>query len=455
MSASEPTVIKGHAKRHQNEKPPAVIITALGLKEDQASSLYVSDVQEYSSGARLVQLHYAADKPATDIQRFRGWVFKIDPMIPNIVSVRAKSFPYEDPIIADVFPEGFTNEKFSVSRQGFVARVFCPFNEVNISTHRKIDCARSRFGPSIPMKEMFEQAAALKGLDVQTLFNGRDSKLYCHVFFVSHEQLRLIPSEDDSSELIYLGSMKTQTLNWADQNDEDDQSKIVLEDMIPSDPKIAQLEALRPKYYDLPGAQELFNSGVPLVAWSATKAPTRLVPVSYDRKERLRGNTPNLKLAWYKLLQNGEQDALREVLPECKHHLLQEYWDELLQQIDGAPIMDEDGKVVRIQGPPLPKDGSLIKYLIEAFYKLKDEKDREAYFEKLGKASGPVTKTLESYSRPMTGLSPKEKTKKLAKFLRNHLWFDVTTERVYTLIAEFKKAMTPPAEKAESGEIVV
>jgi hypothetical protein len=457
-------LIKDHAKRHQNDKPPAVIVKALKLSPEDASALYVSDSQTYgnindadaSKHMQVVQVHYAHDKPSPAMNRFRGMAVVLNPLQPTLVKVVIKSYPYEDAIVGDEFPEQFGEEaKFSESRQGFVVRVAKPFSTVNISTHRKIDCSRSKFGNSIPMKDMFMQAAEKRGLNVEDLFKVRGDSLFCHVFFVSHTQMRLLPTENDDDDLIYLGSLKQQVADWADEDD-DAVDEVVLQDMVPCDPGFAQLEALRPTYYSLSEAKELFGSGMPLVAWVKGKAPTRVVPTSYSEKERIRGNVPNLRLAWFKLLETGEQDKLREVLPESKHHLLDEYWAELMQMLDGKTTPNAEG-VLEVRGPNNPTDGSLVAYLIECYFKLQKEADQADYLSKIGKATGPILRTMTSWAKPLTGLTIKQKTNKLARFLRRHLWHDVTSERLYTSITEFKRAMAPPVERAamDSGKVAV
>jgi len=461
MSASAPNaepvlIVNDHAKRHQDVKIPLLLIEALKLTPEQVRELYVSDNQSYSNGMELIQLHFKTDTPSAEVQKYRGVVFKYgDPINPRLVSMRAMSFPYADPIIADELPAHFVEQgdkvKYSTSRQGFVARVFCPVNTVCVSTHRKIDCARSKFGASIPMKEMFQQAAELAKFDPAKLFTSAESKLYCHVFFVSHTDMRLLPTEDDAPELMYLGSLRTDAkkLMWADavEDDEDDDRVASLEVMLPAEPQLPALELLRPRYYSPAEAQALFTNGTPLIAWVAGSAPTRLVPTSRDRKEQIRGNTPNLKLAWYKLLDSGKQDSLRDVIPAAKHHLLDEYWAELLQMLDGKPAVNGKGEPT-FKGSPMPAKGSLIEHLLSLLPKLKAEADRATYLAALGKATAPVLRRLESYERNLLGKSDKEKTVTLTRFLRLHLWKDLTCPNVYTLISEFKRAIAPPAERA-------
>lgn len=454
---AEPTLVPtDHAKRFQDVKIPDCIVQALKLTPQQVRELYVSDSQAYSNNSQLVQLHFKTDTPSPEVQKYRGWVLQHGGLMQdNQVTVRAMSFPYLDPIIADELPAGFEQARFSHSRQGFVARVFCPYSKVNISTHRKIDCERSRFGQSIPMKEMFEQAAQAKGFDYSAskLFGTREAKLYCHVFFVSHDDMRLIPTDEQQPELIYLGSLKSQVkqMTWAELNESEDEPEDEpprLVEMTFAEPNIPELEALRPVYYTHAAAVELFQQGQPLIAWVDGQPPTRLVPSGWDRKEQIRGNTPNLKLAWYKLLDSGNGDRLLEVLPASKHHLLDDFREEMWQMLDGKTHRNKQGKLL-IKGPPQPTAGSLIKHLVDLYFKLHAEADQDEFLEGLGKATAPVVKLINAYARKMVGLSVKDKTRELARFVRSHLWHDIKAERLYTLIAEFKRATAPPNERSK------
>jgi len=462
-ASSELILIKDHAKRHQTDKPPAIIAQALKLNAEDINALYVSDSQTYaitrdadpSKHISMVQIHYTQENPSADLQKFRGMVFRLDPRQPHLVKVVIKSSPYEAPIVADTFPLAYKAEaeptaKFSKSRQGFVVRLAKPGNVVLCSTHRKLDSSRSKFGNSIPMKDMFMEAAEKRGLDVEALFKNSYDSTYCHVFFVSHVQMRLLPTEDDNDEIIYLGSMKQQATRWSEIDDEDD-SSITFEDMVPSDPGLKALEELRPTFYNHSDAEALFDQGEPLVAWVAGKSPTRLVPSSYDHKEQIRGNVPNLKLAWYMLLNKFQEDDLHKVIPESKYHLLEEYWAEVALMLDGNPVRDQNGVVLAIRGGNVASEGSLVKYLLDCYFKATKEVDQQAYLQGLGKATSPLVRTLLSYGKNLLGMSLGQKMTKLARFIRKLLWRGqggIPSERLYTAITEFKRAMAPPVERA-------
>jgi len=447
-SAPEPILlqIKDHAKRHQDSRPSAELVKALKLTPEQAAQLYVTDTQSYSNGYQIVQLHYLATDPTPELQRYRGVAFLTNPMLKGEISTVCKSYPYETPVVTPQFPMEFNVEnapeaKFSKSRQGFVVRAFCPYGEVNISTHRKIDCAKSRFGQSIFMKEMFQLAADAKGLVVKDLFRSMGDKRMCHVFFVEHKDMRMIPVKDAPEyDLVYLGSMKQDIPSWADQDEEDEDGEVIVRDMVPCNPKIPTLEALRPQYYNHEEAQALFAEGTPLVAWVPSKAPTRLVPSSWDRKEKLRGNVPNLKLAWYTLIDEGRAEELKEVLDPEQHYLLAEYQAELEQMLDST----EDDHL----GNKPATAGTLIAHLIERFGAFQDADkagDRDTFLEKAGKATGPVLKTLESYGRKV---APDQRVAKLTKLLRKMCWEQIEAKKVYTLLAEYKRFLSPPAARA-------
>ena len=455
MSAVDPVIIhlKDHAKRHKDARPSPELVAALKLTPEQAAQLYVTDIQTYSNGFQVEQLHYLATDPTPELQRYRGVAFLTKPMLKGEILTVCKSFPYEQPVVAPEFPVQFSAEncptaKFSKSRQGFVARVFCPFGDVNISTHRKIDCAKSRFGQSIFMKDMFIMAAESKGLVVKDLFRSTSDKRMCHVFFVEHQDMRMIPVKGAPEyDLVYLGSMKQVIPSWADQDEEEENNETTVRDMAPCEPNIQVLEALRPQYYPHEEARVLFTAGVPLVAWVTGKAPTRLVPSSWDRKEHLRGNVPNLKLAWYTLLDEGRADELKEVLEPEQHHLLSEYQTELEYMLDSTENNHSSGKTAT--------SGTLIAHLIERFKVFQEADkagDRIAFLEKAGKATGPVLKTMEAYGRKV---APDQRVAKLTKLLRKMTWEQLEAKKVYTLLAEYKRFLSPPAVRAviDSGAV--
>jgi hypothetical protein len=443
--APEPVLlqIKDHAKRHQDARPPSELMAALKISPEQAAQLYVADTQSYSDGSVITQLHFMATDPVPELQRYRGVAYMSRSMIKNEILTVCKSFPYELPVVAAEWPVQFDTiptAKFSKSRQGFVARVYCPYNNVNISTHHKIDCAKSRFGQSTFMKEMFTLAAEAKGLNVKGLFSSTPDKRMCHIFFVEHKEMRMIPVADGPDfDLVYLGSMKQDIPSWADQ-DEEESVGVVVRDMVPCEPNIAALEALRPQYYNSAEARVLFEAGVPLVAWVSGSAPTRLVPSTWDRKEKLRGNVPNLKLAWYTLLDEGRADELKEVLEPAQHGLLAEYQAELETMLDSTEADH------LFQRPAA--EGSLISHLLgrfQAFQAADKAGERDAFLEKAGKATGPVLKTMESYGRKV---APDQRVAKFTKLLRKMTWEQLEAKKVYTLIAEYKRFLAPPVVRA-------
>jgi len=246
---SYPTLI---SSKITSRKPSKQIVQALELTPEEASQIYLCDVQQYSNlgsqdpskALRIELIHYINEQSNPRLQRFRGMGFLINPLQPDLIKVVVKSYPYADPITSDELPERFREHKFSVSRQGFVARVFKLFGKVHISTHRKLDCVNSRFGESKPMKEMFQEVAEQVGLDVNQLFDQeRGDSPYCHIFFVSHEEMRLLRSGEDQSELIYLGSLKQEKVRWVDVEEDD---PFTFEDMVPVEMKGEIFQRLRP-----------------------------------------------------------------------------------------------------------------------------------------------------------------------------------------------------------------
>lgn len=442
-SSAVPVLITDHAKRRPNSVLPQPIIQALGLTPEQAGKMYISDSAEFKSNNLindvLYQIHYKAEVPDNETKHYRGLVILKTPYT-NVLSVCARSYEWEDPIVSDTLPAHGKGDKYSISKQGFLARVFMQHRKIFVSTHRKIDCANSKFGNSTPLKQMFLDACSARGLDLEKVFKGREN--YCHIFFVSNKELCLIDSEDCDNSISYLGSFVRKTASWADEDDLPD-DKFVLMPMLPVSPNIPELEAIRVTYYDEEQATKLFESGTPLVKWSPGRDPTRLIPTVWHRREQIRGNTPNLKLAWYKLLTEGRQDELLEVVGPANRDEVEGYMTELWQLLGITDIVYEADDKIVIKGKHAADKDTMVRYFIDLaldVMKIVDANRRVEFLEELPNAIKEEVKGLVSLvNRKYNGLSPKAKIEHLTRYLRYRFWTTLTGENLYTLITSYKK----------------
>jgi len=159
---------------------------------------------------------------------------------------------------------------------------------------------------------------------------------------------------------------------------------------------------------------------------------------------------PNLKLAYYKLLGTEEGDLLKEIVPEKQVPLLSEYESEYYRLLDGHLVENANGDE-DFCGPAVPSEGSLIEYLTELYVKLAKDPEK-CTVDLLGKGTYPVMSNVLRYSRPFSQKGEEARRMKVAQFLRRHLFFNMKGEHVYTVVAEFKRALKKQEREREAQE---
>lgn len=453
-----PVIVHRHATRRLDRQLPANMVTALrqmGLQPGREADLYISDQHEYvlpdAAGRTIMlyQIHFKHERPADDLKVFRGLTLKVDSMNPSVITVCNMSFPYDDPLIVrpDVALPAGEDVKYSLCRQGYIARVSAPLGKINVSTHRSIHCANSRFNGGASMLDTFLELAGQHELDLDSLFTTPHARTYCHLFFVAYKDMRLVPLEFETDHLAYLGSFKQQPMNWAALDEEDE---VVLEKMVPCNPDLPILERLRPAYYAPEEVPALLAAGFPLVRWESNRPPRRVLPESYQEKERLRGDTPSLEHAWYKLLETGEEARLVEVLTPEQQHLPAEYRARLHHMLDSDPHTHI--------GPNPPTPGTLIDYLY-SHYLIVTKEDAESlrHLDSLPKATNNLIlrmlhqrdywRNCHRQRRDRRGLT--DHRAQMLLYLRRQLWKHEPRPRIYTLLTEAKRAAKRAARRAE------
>lgn len=447
----EKSKISVHASRKQFRTIPENIIEGLKLTPEQVKAMYISDYRKFENGEELVQLHYKAEIPESIVKQHRGWVIKVNAPTSTEKRIRvvARSYDWTDPIVAERIPESLPGDKYTISKQGFLARVYNVNGNIFIGTHRKIDSANSKFGESKPMKEMFLEACALKGLDVSELFNTYGKSIYCHLFFVTHKDLQLINSDQSDLDISYMGSYKRQMTSWIDLDEEDDDNSYKCEFMEQSDPQLSVLEKHRVKYLNVKEADNLFSSGTPIVRWRENEQPVRIVPTQWDRKEKIRGSTPNLKLVWYTLLDEGKQDSLLEVTPASLHSTINSWYDEMLNYLDITSVINEE---CRVDGPEIPSKGTLTEYLVNLKnqYVKCPRENKGSFMRELDPVFAEevleVSKYVASYIKNHNDNATKFKRFSeielddiAANFIRNRCYSELPGEQLYRLYSKFLK----------------
>lgn len=454
--------VRRHATRHFERHLTPNIVTALrtmGLQPGREADLYITDEHVYElpdvpgRTITLYQIHPRHDLATEDLKDFSGLTVKIDSMNADVVTVCSVAFPLDEPLVvkpADL-PIAEEGVKYSLSRQGFIARVSAPLGRINVTaTTRNIHCENSRFNGGEAMLDVFLRLAKQHDLDLDALFPTAASRTYCHVFFVAYEDMRLIPLDYETDHLSYLGSFKQQSLSWA----MDDDDGVVLEKMVPCDAPAA-LERLRPAYYTPAEAPALLEAGWPLLRWEEGKRLRRVLPPSYQEKERLRGDTPNLEHAWYKLMETGEEDRLAEVLTPAQQHLPAEYRDRHQYMLDSDPAT--------YIGPNPPTAGTLVDYLYTNYLAVtKQDADRAHHLDRLPKATKAFVLTMlqqRDYWRRCVRQNHRkarqvmqDHTAQMLLFTRRQLWEQEPRSRIYTLLTEAKRAAKRDARRAAHAE---
>lgn len=282
---------------------------------------------------KLVQIHYMVDhagNPNTLVSKYRGWIVDVEEK-----KVVCHSFPFTPIISMKQRNDMDEKTRLYVAREGTVVRVFMWKGKVWFSTHRRLDCTRSFYSTwDVSFFQMFLDAAKEKGFDVEKMKRGMKPDTW-FVFFVIHPENQTTNSAEVAPDLLHLATYTN------------DGKEVKQTDF--------RFEGLAPKELDEAQAWKLYAEGTPLISIGKDGVPFKVHPESYTEALRVRGNTPNIKQQWFSLLDTGEEDKLKTVLPASKH-----------KQLDN--IRREMNTLIELDVKDLyPREGTLVNFLMDRY----------------------------------------------------------------------------------------
>jgi hypothetical protein len=97
-----------------------------------------------------------------------------------------------------------TKTKFRYSFEGAVLRMYYHNSKVYLSTNRKLDCSKSRWGSKKTFNEMFVE---LGGSNMKLFDETKKYSPFCHFFVIVHPDLLICTKQDvGTGYLVYLGT---------------------------------------------------------------------------------------------------------------------------------------------------------------------------------------------------------------------------------------------------------
>lgn len=110
--------------------------------------------------------------------------------------------------ITDIYGDEHTMNpeqiKMKIGFEGTIIRIFKHAGKIYLSTHRRLNTSKSRWGDSITFEKMYSQ---LNGPDPKSLFNEESNySPYCHIFLMVHpDVLNVSRDQIGNGYMIYLG----------------------------------------------------------------------------------------------------------------------------------------------------------------------------------------------------------------------------------------------------------
>lgn len=255
--------------------------------------LNMDDVCVADYDDNLLLLHHRDSEKYTKESNVRGWAYDM-----NKQRLVAKGLPKMKVVVTDHLTEG---QVFYEGYEGVVLRVYRVNGITYVSTNKKIDCSRSKWGDSISFKQMYLNL----GGQTDSLFTSNDSP-FCYLFLVVHPQLALVSKQDiGEGKLIYIDTMT----------------------MWKTNEKPVKFE--RTNVLNLEQANQVLEKGGFVVSNKGVIYRSKV----YDNALNLRGNNPsffNILIQRIQVHKSNKEDnpvekaynELKEILPEHRHSKL-------------------------------------------------------------------------------------------------------------------------------------
>lgn len=300
----------------------------------------------------LSLIHYKTERGEPENGELRGVV--IDKDLGIVVASSFRYTPNEtyDEEIPIISPE----QKYYLGIEGTILRVFKNKGKIYISTHKKIDAVKSRWGSSPTFVELFRKNGSY---DINTLFDADcDYGIYCYVFMVVDpsimvsSKLPIGESYDRKGFVMYLGTCKTSDdLSKFNGAKVDTRERIIdTSDMFDYLTKKSENPIVRPKEITVEQAKEHLTTGlfsltknknslatmngefVIIASDDLTKFPdmVKLCSRAYLYKLDVRGGDPNVYHRYFTL--KDERIAIPIV---DENYILDEFPSEFSEYIIG------------------------------------------------------------------------------------------------------------------------
>lgn len=307
----------------------------------------------------LYLIHYIYNPPSDTVKDLRGIIVEYDGKKDSgFTKIVCKSFPYTiefpcsipeesrsiTPRLHEEIPESyFTESKITIFQayEGTIIRMWFYNNEWMMSTHRKIDARKSRWGGPY-FSDMFYELLPKEDLDLYI------DRKYCYIFLLHHPKNRLVvPCNEACLYHVGMFNQEDKILSSSDISlkkphpkikypEKIDLPTLSVEDQVLSNLSNNNSETTLSSW-------EKLNNYVRNLSWEQvgvmvyfkdnSRPPMKILNRKYLEMKKLRGNEPNLRIRWFQCQKIGEEKALENLLSDRK-----EYWEELNK--DNEEIID-------------------------------------------------------------------------------------------------------------------
>lgn len=235
----------------------------------------------------LVQIHY---NDAEKYPQYRGWIIDLEE---KRVIARSFDFAPEKVVKFDQLP----NVPLTVAKEGTILRVYSREGKLCVSTHRKLDCKKSKWSSSKTFHEMFLEACERMKIDPESLKS--DNK--CYVLLLVHPENQIINQEIVEPTLFHLDT-------WERTEEATSTGLKLMKRVVCNIGLPVPGEATKE---EIVGA---WKEGKVLISMDSN-AKVKYLSKEASERYQLRGNHPNIKMQWYALRSSGKHKKLLDVLP--------------------------------------------------------------------------------------------------------------------------------------------
>uniref|UniRef100_A0A6C0M007 Uncharacterized protein n=1 Tax=viral metagenome TaxID=1070528 RepID=A0A6C0M007_9ZZZZ len=256
----------------------------------------------------LTLVHYISEHPSNKVAHVRGIVYDSD------YKIVCKSFPYTPEVsvseYANMADAEFEYTDVYKASEGTILRLFNYGGLWRMSTHRKIDGRRSRWGGPT-FGEMFDECWGDED------FSMLDENM-CYVFLLVHPNNKLV-CRHAKPHLLHV-------LTFHNSNMSQPLLVYVAHNAVVG-PELVDVKSFADMKRELATMDPYINTGLMVHDFtsgvSCMPVVKKVVNDDYMRMRTVRGNEPNLRIRYFELAATADHDLLRDLLPEKS-----EYFDK-------------------------------------------------------------------------------------------------------------------------------